>query len=206
MIAMTFTIELDIGISFLPQAALPQLVIDRETKLIVVGGPSDRTAIADAARRSRKRNRAARAACWPRVGTCMTPGVPLDPPDVRVLDWPAMRVGTSAPSSSSNGQVGGQAREALLAKAAGRLRDRSCAGRVRLRRPWDRTPRPYERKPVWACTSEPSTSDSRWRRSVRCDHCRLWTTVQATHRGHRHLPAADRPSNRRLASVLREVV
>ncbi|MCW2782095.1 MAG: transposase family protein [Marmoricola sp.] len=37
-------------------AALPQLVTDRETKLIVVGGPSDRTAIADAALRSRKRN------------------------------------------------------------------------------------------------------------------------------------------------------
>ena len=49
MIVMTFTIELDIGLSFLLQAALPQLVTDRETKLIVVGGPSDRTAIADAA-------------------------------------------------------------------------------------------------------------------------------------------------------------
>jgi hypothetical protein len=56
MIAMKFTIELDIGLSFLLQAALPQLVTDRETKLIVVGGPSDRTAIADAALRSRKRN------------------------------------------------------------------------------------------------------------------------------------------------------
>src|SRR2546426_6527066 len=32
MIAMKFTIELDIGLSFLPQAALPQLVTDRETK------------------------------------------------------------------------------------------------------------------------------------------------------------------------------
>ena len=57
MIAMKFTIELDIGLSFLLQAALPQLMTDRETKLIVVGGPSDRTAIADAALRSRKRNR-----------------------------------------------------------------------------------------------------------------------------------------------------
>jgi hypothetical protein len=56
MIAMKFTIELDIGLSFLLQAALPQLVTDRETKLIVVGGPSDRTAIADAALRFRKRN------------------------------------------------------------------------------------------------------------------------------------------------------
>jgi len=49
MIAMKFTIELDIGLSFLAPAALPQLVTDPETKLIVVGGPSDRTAIADAA-------------------------------------------------------------------------------------------------------------------------------------------------------------
>jgi hypothetical protein len=56
MIAMKFTIELDIGLSFLLQAALPQLVTDRETKLIVVGGPSDRPAIADAALRSLKRN------------------------------------------------------------------------------------------------------------------------------------------------------
>jgi len=32
MIAMKFTIELDIGLSFLLQAALPQLVTDRETK------------------------------------------------------------------------------------------------------------------------------------------------------------------------------
>jgi hypothetical protein len=56
MIATKFTIELDIGLSVLLQAALPQLVTDRETKLIVVGGPSDRTAIADAALRSRKRN------------------------------------------------------------------------------------------------------------------------------------------------------
>ena len=32
MIAMKFTIELDIGLSVLLQAALPQLVTDRETK------------------------------------------------------------------------------------------------------------------------------------------------------------------------------
>ena len=32
MIAMKFTIELDIGLSLLLQAALPQLVTDRETK------------------------------------------------------------------------------------------------------------------------------------------------------------------------------
>ena len=32
MIAMKFTIELDIALSFLQQAALPQLVTDRETK------------------------------------------------------------------------------------------------------------------------------------------------------------------------------
>jgi hypothetical protein len=32
MNAMKFTIELDIGLSFLLQAALPQLVTDRETK------------------------------------------------------------------------------------------------------------------------------------------------------------------------------
>ena len=55
MIAMTFTIELDIGLSVLLQAALPQLVTDLETKLIVVGGPNDRTATADAAMRSRER-------------------------------------------------------------------------------------------------------------------------------------------------------
>jgi hypothetical protein len=57
MILMTLTIELDTGLSHLLHAALPQLVTDRETTLIVVGGPSDRTAIADAALRSRKRNR-----------------------------------------------------------------------------------------------------------------------------------------------------
>jgi hypothetical protein len=56
MIAMKFSIELDIALSLLLQAALPQLVTDRWTKLIVVGGPSDRTAIADAALRSRKWN------------------------------------------------------------------------------------------------------------------------------------------------------
>jgi hypothetical protein len=59
MIAMKFTIELDIGLSVLLQAALPQLVTDRETKVIVVGGPSDRTAVADAAPRSRKRTSSA---------------------------------------------------------------------------------------------------------------------------------------------------
>jgi hypothetical protein len=48
MIAMKFTIELDIGLSFFVRAAPPQGVTDRETKLIVVRGPSDRTAIADA--------------------------------------------------------------------------------------------------------------------------------------------------------------
>jgi hypothetical protein len=48
MIAMKFTIELDIGCSFLLQAALPQPVTDRETKPIVVGCPSDSTAVTDA--------------------------------------------------------------------------------------------------------------------------------------------------------------
>jgi hypothetical protein len=48
---MTFTTELDTGLSYLLQAALPQLVTDRETKLIAVAGPSDRTATADAALR-----------------------------------------------------------------------------------------------------------------------------------------------------------
>jgi hypothetical protein len=56
MIVMKFTIELEIGLSYLLQSALPLLVTDRETTLIVVGGPSDRTAIAGAALRSRKRN------------------------------------------------------------------------------------------------------------------------------------------------------
>jgi hypothetical protein len=55
MIAMTFTIELDIELSYLLQTALPQLVTDRETKLIVGGGPSDRTAIAGATLRPRER-------------------------------------------------------------------------------------------------------------------------------------------------------
>ncbi len=55
MIGMTFTIELGIGLSFLQQCA-PALVTGRETTLIVVDGPSDRTAIAGAALRSRKRN------------------------------------------------------------------------------------------------------------------------------------------------------
>jgi hypothetical protein len=40
MIAMKLTIELDIGLSFLLQAALPRRVTDRDTKLIVVAGPS----------------------------------------------------------------------------------------------------------------------------------------------------------------------
>jgi hypothetical protein len=56
MIVTTFTIELDIGLTYLLQAALTQLVTDRETTPIVVGRPSDRTAIAGAALRSRKRN------------------------------------------------------------------------------------------------------------------------------------------------------
>jgi len=55
MIAMKFTSELDIGLSFLQQAGRPRLVADRETKLVVLGGPSDRTAVANAALRSRKR-------------------------------------------------------------------------------------------------------------------------------------------------------
>jgi hypothetical protein len=55
MIAMKFSMELDIGLSFLLQAALPQLVIDARRNLIVVRGPSDRTAIAGVAPRpSRK--------------------------------------------------------------------------------------------------------------------------------------------------------
>jgi hypothetical protein len=45
MIAVRFTIELATGLSYLLQAALPPLVTDRETTLIVVGGPSDRTAL-----------------------------------------------------------------------------------------------------------------------------------------------------------------
>jgi enamine deaminase RidA (YjgF/YER057c/UK114 family) len=44
MIATTFTIELDTGRSHPLQAALPQLATDRETTLIVVSGPNDRTA------------------------------------------------------------------------------------------------------------------------------------------------------------------
>lgn len=56
MIAMKFTTELDIGLSFLLRAALPQLVTHRETKIIVAGDPSDPSAIADLAPRSRKRN------------------------------------------------------------------------------------------------------------------------------------------------------
>ena len=56
MIAMKFTIELDIGLSFLLQAALPQLVTDRETKTHRRGRSKRSYAIADAALRSRKRN------------------------------------------------------------------------------------------------------------------------------------------------------
>src|SRR3954470_13476928 len=49
MIVMTLTGELDIG-ALLPSAACSAIgyVTDRETTLIVVGGPSDRTAIAGA--------------------------------------------------------------------------------------------------------------------------------------------------------------
>ena len=54
LIAMTF-IELDIRFTFLLQAALPTASDRSRDKLIVLGG-SDRTVIADAALRSRKRN------------------------------------------------------------------------------------------------------------------------------------------------------
>jgi hypothetical protein len=56
IIAMKFTIERDIGLSFLLQAALTRLVTDRETKTHRRGGPSDRMAMADAALRARKGN------------------------------------------------------------------------------------------------------------------------------------------------------
>jgi hypothetical protein len=56
MIATKFTIELDIGLSFLLQAALPQLVTDRETKTHRHGQSSDRMTIADTALRFPKRN------------------------------------------------------------------------------------------------------------------------------------------------------
>jgi hypothetical protein len=47
MNAMTFTTELDTGLPYLPQAALP-LATDRpRDKHIVVGDPSDPTANAD---------------------------------------------------------------------------------------------------------------------------------------------------------------
>jgi len=39
MIVMTFTVELDLGLTYLLQSALPLRVTDRETTLIVVGGP-----------------------------------------------------------------------------------------------------------------------------------------------------------------------
>jgi len=45
MIAMKFTIELDIGLSFLQQAALPQLLTDRETKMTAATGNCPETAI-----------------------------------------------------------------------------------------------------------------------------------------------------------------
>jgi hypothetical protein len=46
---MKFNIELDIGLPFLVQAALPQLITDRETKTHRRARPSDRTAVVDAA-------------------------------------------------------------------------------------------------------------------------------------------------------------
>jgi|GEM_PF-2931403 len=49
MTATKFTIELDIGPPSLTNLLLPQLMTNRQTKLIVVGGPRDHTAIADAA-------------------------------------------------------------------------------------------------------------------------------------------------------------
>jgi hypothetical protein len=49
MITMTFTIELDIGLSVLLQAAQPLLLTDRETKTHRRGRSGDRTAFADAA-------------------------------------------------------------------------------------------------------------------------------------------------------------
>jgi hypothetical protein len=52
MIGMRFTIELDIGFSLLLKAALPQLGSDHEPRLVVVGGPSDRRAVADATLRA----------------------------------------------------------------------------------------------------------------------------------------------------------
>jgi hypothetical protein len=56
MIVMKSAFRLHIGLFFLLQCALP-LVTDRETRTQIMGGGlSDRTAIAGAARRSRKRN------------------------------------------------------------------------------------------------------------------------------------------------------
>ena len=51
MIAMQFTSEFDIGLCFLLQTALPQLVTDRETKTHRRGRSRNRTASADAAPR-----------------------------------------------------------------------------------------------------------------------------------------------------------
>ncbi len=42
---MKLTIELDLGLSFLLPSALPQLVTVARRQLIVVGGPSEGTAI-----------------------------------------------------------------------------------------------------------------------------------------------------------------
>jgi hypothetical protein len=80
MISMKFTIELDIGLSFLLQAALPQLVTDRDTKPIVVGG-SKRLCPADAARRNgHERNLAGEASVLlvaVILGSCSLPAGPL---------------------------------------------------------------------------------------------------------------------------------
>jgi hypothetical protein len=45
MIAIRFSTKLDIGLSFLLQAALPQLVTIAGQKLIVVGGPAARRSV-----------------------------------------------------------------------------------------------------------------------------------------------------------------
>ena len=55
MIVMTFTIELDTGLSYLLQSALPLANARSRDNTHRRGGPSDRTAIADAVLRSRKR-------------------------------------------------------------------------------------------------------------------------------------------------------
>ena len=56
MIAMKITIERDIGLSVLLQAALPQLVTDRETKTHRRGRSKGLYGHRRAALRSRKRN------------------------------------------------------------------------------------------------------------------------------------------------------